>query len=216
MNAPCRTEATREMAENKRLMVQYLQELEALAPLGYTVGLHIRFASPLYFKSTYSQAWQETYSRNNYALRDPLVFWGVSQTGVTRWSRIALPDPFGVLAEAHAHGLTYGAIAATGKITSRSIVGVARADREFDQAELDEVERLARELHAVARPPDTLDPDMIAALSLVGGGMPKAVAARELGIAEPELSARLHAAQDRLGAQNTAEALRMAREYRLI
>ena len=204
------------MTEKKRQMVQRMKELEALAPLGYTVGLHIRFASPLYFKSTYAQAWQETYSRNNFALRDPLVFWGISQTGATRWSRIALPDPFGVLAQAHAHGLTYGVIASTGKITSRTIVGVARDDREFDEAEMLAVERLAIALHEVAQPPEDLDPGMIEALRLIGDGTRYPAAAKRLGLTEAELEARLADAQDRLGAQNTAEALRMAREYRLI
>lgn len=202
--------------ERKKEMVRRLAELGALSPLGYTAGLHIRFASPLYFKSTYPQAWQETYSHNNFALRDPLVFWGISQTGATRWSRIALPDPFGVLAQAHAHGLAYGVIASTGKITSRTIVGVARSDREFDDAEVAEVERLALALHEVAEPPDDLDPAMVDALRLIGDGVRRPVAASQLGTTEADLEARLEQAQDRLGAQTTAEALRMAREYRLI
>jgi LuxR family transcriptional regulator len=197
-------------------MVSCLAELEALALLGYTAGLHIRFASPLYFKSTYPQAWQETYSHNNFALRDPLVFWGISQTGATRWSRIALPDPFGVLAQAHAHGLSYGVIASTGKITSRTIVGAARADREFVDDEIAEIERLAIALHDVAEPPEDLDPAMVDALRLIGDGVRHSTAASQLGITESALDARLEEAQERLGAQTTAEALRMAREYRLI
>lgn len=204
------------MTEKRRLMVRHLRELSALAPGGYTVGLHIRFASPLYFKSTYPTAWQEAYSANNYALRDPLVFWGISSTGVTRWSDISLPDPFGVLAEARSHGLTYGAVASTGRITSRTIVGIARGDREFSDAEMADAESLAQGLHDMAEAPEQLTPQMIEALSLIGQGFRHGAAAAELGISEVALRARLHTARDRLGAQTTAEALRMAREYRLI
>ncbi|KIT14346.1 helix-turn-helix transcriptional regulator [Jannaschia aquimarina] len=197
-------------------MVRNLQELERMAPNGYSVGLNIRFASPMYFKSTYPQAWQNTYAHNNYALRDPLVFWGISQTGATRWSKINLPDPFGVLKQAHDHGLTYGAVASVGKITSRSIVGIARDDREFTDGEIEELEDLTRRLHDSAEPPEELTPAMVEALVLIGQGYRHASAARELGISESALKARLSSARERLGAQTTAEALRMAREYRLI
>ena len=204
------------MTQTRRLMVRHLRELGALAPSGYTVGLHIRFASPLYFKSTYPASWQETYSQQNYALRDPLVFWGISSTGTTRWSEIALPDPFGVLREAATHGLRFGAVAATGRITSRTIIGIARGDREFSDAEIADMEALAQGLHDVAEPPEQLSPPMVEALSLIGQGFQPVAAAAELGITETALQARLTSARARLGAQTTAEALRMAREYRLI
>lgn len=197
-------------------MVRYLQDLEELAPVGYTAGVHIRFASPLYMRSTYPQAWQDLYASNNYALRDPLVFWGISKTGAVRWSDITLPDPFGVMDKAAGHGLIYGAVASCGKITSRTIVGVSRDDREYSDAELEEVAVIAEALHEVTEPPEDLTPAMIGALRLVGEGYRHTAAAAELGISESAFKARLSSARDRLGAQTTAEALRMAREFRLI
>ncbi|SDZ53070.1 LuxR family transcriptional regulator [Jannaschia faecimaris] len=197
-------------------MVRYLQNLEEFAPVGYTVGVHIRFASPMYMRSTYPQAWQDLYSTNNYALRDPLVFWGISKTGVIRWSDINLPDPFGVMIKAAKHGLIYGAVASCGKITSRTIVGVSRDDREFTDSEMRGVAAIADALHEVTEPPTDLTPAMIEALRLVGEGFRHAAAAAELGISESAFKARLSSARDRLGAQTTAEALRMAREFRLI
>lgn len=204
------------MSEKRRQMVSALRELDALAPVGYTAGLHIRFASPLFLRSTYPPAWRAIYAGRNYALRDPLVFWGISATGAIRWSEIRLPDPFGVLCEARAHGLVYGAVAATGRITSRSVVGVARADREFTDAELAHLLALARALHAAAEPPTDLTPAMIEALRLVGEGHRHAAAAAKLGISESAMKQRLASARERLGAQTTAEALGMAREYRLL
>ena len=197
-------------------MVQYLNLLNDIAPMGYTAGVHIRFASPLYLKSTYPQDWQDLYAANAYSLRDPLVFWGIAQTGATRWSDISLPDPFGVMAKAAKHGLTYGAVVSCGKITSRTIVGVGRSDREFTDDEIEVVAQAAKGLHEVTEPPEDLTPAMVEALRLVGDGFRHTAAAAEIGISESALKARLSSARDRLGARTTAEALRMAREYRLL
>lgn len=197
-------------------MVRYLQRLDDLAPAGYTAGVHIRFASPLYLRSTYPQEWQDVYADNAYSLRDPLVFWGISKSGKTRWSEISLPDPFGVMEKAASYGLKYGAVVSCGKITSRTIVGVARSDREFTDAEIAAVEEVALGLHDVTEPPEDLSAAMIEALRLVGDGYRHKAAAAELGISESALKARLSSARERLGARTTAEALRMAREYRLL
>ena len=59
--------------------------LSELAPAGFSAGLHIRFASPLVYVRTYDEAWTKVYDENAYALRDPLVFWGLGGKGSTRW-----------------------------------------------------------------------------------------------------------------------------------
>lgn len=197
-------------------MVRYLQRLEQLAPKGYTAGIHIRFASPLFFRSTYPQEWQDLYAANNYALRDPLVFWGVSKSGQVRWRDLNLPDPFGVMKKAAEFGLTYGAVCSCGTITSRTIIGVARSDREFTDTEIAEIAAIADALHEVTEPPEDLTPAMMEALHLVDQRNDHAAAAAEIGISESALKARLSSARERLGAKTTAEALRMAREFRLI
>ncbi|MEM9795548.1 MAG: autoinducer binding domain-containing protein [Pseudomonadota bacterium] len=190
--------------------------MDDLAPKGYSAGVHIRFASPLYLKSTYPQDWQDLYAANNYSLRDPLVFWGISKTGKTRWSNITLPDPFGVMDKAAQFGLVFGGVVSCGKITSRTIVGVARSDREFTDDEIDAVEEATLGLHDATEPPEDLTPAMVEALRLVGHGFRHTAAAAEIGISESALKARLSSARDRLGAKTTAEALKMAREYRLL
>jgi LuxR family transcriptional regulator len=197
-------------------MVRYLQRLDALAPDGYTVGLHIRFASPLYLRSTYPQDWQDRYAAMGYAPRDPLVFWGVARRGSIRWSEIDLPDPFGVMRQAAEFGLAYGIVVSCGKVTSRSIIGAARSDREFTDAEIGEIEAVANGLHDVAEPPDDLTSEMIEALRLMGDGNGLSAAAAALGIAEGALAGRLSSARDLLGVDTTAEAVRMAREFSLL
>lgn len=203
------------MLLEKRLSDLY-DELARLAPEGYTLGLHIRFASPLIYKSTYPADWVAYYNTNSYYLRDPLVFWGIGSAGTTRWSQIPLPDPFGVLKKAAAHGLLFGAVSSYGPVTSRSIVGVSRGDREFSDAELVTLSDLTVRLHIEAKPPSELTKAQIEALQCIANGDRHTAAAAKLGISESAFKARLTSARARLEARTTSEALRKAREYRLL
>ena len=203
------------MSERKAVL-NLLDQLNALAPMGYTVGLHIRFASPLVYRSSYPPAWTEVYNNNSYYLRDPLVFWGVGVEGTIRWSEIPLPDPFGVMKKAAQHGLSFGAVSSYGPITSRSIVGISRSDREFTESELDRLKELTVQLHIEAKPPSELTKAQIEALRCLADGDRHAAAALKLGITESAFKARLLSARVRLEARTTSEAIRKAREYRLL
>ena len=190
--------------------------LSALAPAGFSAGLHIRFASPLIYVRTYAEAWTKIYDENAYALRDPLVFWGIGGKGASRWSEIRLPDPFNILGQARKHGLVYGAVISTGPISSRSIVGLARGDREFNDEEIAEATEIVRNLHIAAAPPTELTQAQIEALRLLAEGDRHTAAAAKLGISESAFKARLQSARVRLGARTTAQALKKAREYQLL
>ena len=203
------------MSERKAITV-LLERLEQLAPMGYTVGLHIRFATPLIYRSSYPEAWVDQYNSQSYYLRDPLVFWGVGVEGTTRWSAIPLPDPFGVMKKAAAHGLAYGAVSSYGPITSRSIVGISRADREFHDDELEALKEVTVQLHIEAKPPSELTKAQMEALQCVANGDRHSAAAEKLGITESAFKARLTSARIRLEARTTSEAIRKAREYRLL
>lgn len=201
------------MAERKAILL-LLDQLNDLAPLGYTVGLHIRFATPLIYRSSYPAAWVEQYNSQSYYLRDPLVFWGVGVEGTTRWSSIPLPDPFSVMKKAAGYWLHYGAVSSYGPITSRSIVGIARGDREFTDGELDRLRETTIQLHIEAKPPTDLTRAQIEALRCLANGDRHAAAAERLGITESAFKARLKSARIRLEARTTSEAIRKLREYR--
>jgi LuxR family transcriptional regulator, quorum-sensing system regulator SdiA len=203
------------MPERKAISM-LLERLDQLAPMGYTVGLHIRFATPLVYKSSYPPAWVDHYNSHSYYLRDPLVFWGVGVEGTTRWSAIPLPDPFGVMKKAAGHGLNFGAVSSYGPITSRSIVGISRSDREFEDEELGKLRELTIQLHIEAKPPSDLTKAQIEALQCLANGDRHAAAAEKLGITESAFKARLQSARVRLEARTTSEAIRKAREYRLL
>ncbi|MXQ06250.1 LuxR family transcriptional regulator [Alphaproteobacteria bacterium GH1-50] len=190
--------------------------LAAMSPAGFSAGLHIRFASPMVYVRTYDPCWTRTYDENAYALRDPLVFWGLSKKGVTRWSEIRLPDPFGIMDQARNHGLKYGVVVSCGQLTSRTIVGFARADREFSDAEMAEGQHIVHALHVAAEPPTELTPAQVEALRLLADGDRHTAAAAKLGISESAFKARLQSARVRLGARTTAQALKKARQYQLL
>jgi LuxR family transcriptional regulator len=203
------------MSERKAITV-LLEQLDRLAPMGYTVGLHIRFATPLIYKSSYPTAWVEHYNSHSYYLRDPLVFCGVGVEGTTRWSAIPLPDPFGVMKKAAGHGLKFGAVSSYGPITSRSIVGISRADREFSDEEMGQLREVTIQLHIEAKPPSELTKAQIEALQCLANGDRHAAAAEKLGITESAFKARVQSARIRLEARTASEAIRKAREYRLL
>lgn len=193
-----------------------LHGLSLLSGAGYLIALHIRFATPMLTFQTYPQSWIDHYTERAYQLRDPIVAWGFSTIGATRWSTLPIPDPFGILAEAASHGLVYGATVATGPISSRTIASIARRDREFTDPEISRFETVVRRLHDMTEPPESLTPAQVEALRLIAAGDRYAAAAAKLHISESALKARLNSARQRLMARTTAEAIQRAKDYRLL
>ncbi|AXC49388.1 LuxR family transcriptional regulator [Paracoccus suum] len=193
-----------------------LPNLGKLAPSGYFLGFHIRFAAPLIQYQTYSQAWADRYAMNAYALRDPVIAWGFSTTGACRWSVLPVPDPFGILKDAANHGLKYGLTVSYGAITSRSIACLAHDEREFTDTEVEMISTTIRRLHDILTPPESLTKAQKEALRCIAEGDRHAAAAAKLGISESAFKARLISARERLDARTTAEALQRAKDYRLL
>jgi LuxR family transcriptional regulator len=193
-----------------------LLELGDQAPSGYYLALHVRFAAPLMMFQTYDPRWIDHYTQNAYALRDPIVAWGISRTGATRWSEIDLPDPFGIMTEAEQFGLVYGVCISCGPMTSRTIASVARDDREFSDEEIATISGIVLHLHHETEPPDNLTPAETEALRIVASGERYAAGAARLGISESALKARLASARRKLFARTSAEAIQRAKDYRLL
>jgi LuxR family transcriptional regulator len=193
-----------------------LAQLQARSPKGYAAGLHIRFAAPLITSHTYGEEWLRIYTSRAYALRDPLIFWGLSCEGSTRWSEIELPDPFDIFGQAAEFGLKFGCAIACGPLTSRTIVGAAREDREFTDAEIAAIQAIVWKMHEIAQPPDELTKAQVEALKCIADGDRHIAAAARLGISESALKARLTAAREKLSARTTSEAIQRAKDFRLI
>ncbi|WP_166418482.1 helix-turn-helix transcriptional regulator [Cochlodiniinecator piscidefendens] len=193
-----------------------LQKLGVLAPYGYFLGLHIRYAAPLLQFSTYSQEWLDHYTERAFALRDPTIAWGFSTEGTCRWSEFTIPDPFGLFTEASSFGLNFGLSVSCGPVSSRTIASFAREEREFEDCEIEEISLLVRRLHDITEPPESLTKAQIEALRCIAEGDRYAAAADKLGISESALKARLNGARQKLLARTTAEAIQRAKDYRLL
>ncbi len=193
-----------------------LARLRRLAPQGFALGLHIRFASAHVMVQTYDPAWIELYTSRGYMMCDPLVSWGFSTTGTARWSALNHPDPHNVLGQASAYGLNYGVAVSCGPTTSRSVGGFARSDREFTDQEINLIEQTVVLLHEESTPPESQTDAQRHALRMVASGHRYAEAAALLQISESALKARLKSARDRLYARTTAEAIQRAQEYNLL
>ena len=190
--------------------------VDSLAPSGYALGLHARNGAPFMLLQTYDPEWSAKYVDEGYMMVDPLVLWGVQNEGAIRWSDLEFPDPHKVFAQAASYGAKYGVAVSIGPITSRSIGGFARADREFTDAEMQHLLEVITEIHLGTQPPKSLTPAQRAALQLVAKGFRHAEAAAKLGISESALKARLSSARDRLSARTTSEAIQRAQENRYI
>ena len=187
-----------------------------MAPAGYALGLHIRFASAHIMIQTYDPVWIEIYTRNGYMMCDPMVSWGFGNEGTCRWSAIDYPDPHQIFRQAAEYGLKYGVVVSCGALSSRSIGGFARSDREFSDSEIADLERDVRLLHERSAPPETLTDAQRMALRMIAQGCRYTEAAARLGISESALKARLKSVRDRLFVRTTAEAIQRAQEYKLL
>ena len=194
----------------------YTARLSDIAPGGFFFSLHIRFAMPLLNHQTYPKGWTDLYTREAYALRDPIIAWGFSQVGTQRWSEIEIPDPFGILEQARDFGMQFGFAVSCGPMSSRTIASAARPDREFTDGEIDEFGKLITQLHNITEPPKSLTDAQIEALRCIAEGDRHAAAAARLNISESALKARLASARSSLLARTTAEAIQRARDYRLL
>lgn len=194
----------------------HLHRLDLLAPSGFFFALHIRFALPLLHHQTYDAAWIDRYTEQAFALRDPIIAWGFSTTGVERWSSITIPDTFNILGQAKEFGMNYGFAVSVGPIQSRTIASAARPDREFTDDEIENFAVIIRNLHEITEPPTSLTKAQIDALRCIADGDRHTAAAAKLKISESALKARLNSARQSLLARTTAEAIQRARDYRLI
>lgn len=195
---------------------QTLDRLKEIAPKGFYVGLHIRFAAPILQFQTYPQEWVDHYGANGYTLRDPTIAWGFSTTGACRWSCLPIPDPFDILGAAAKFGLVYGMTCSFGAVDSRTIASFASDTREFTDDEIRRICEAVEHLHILSKPPHSLTKAQREALLCIAEGDRYAAAAAKLGISESAFKARLISVRDRLMARTTAEALQRAKDYRLL
>lgn len=197
--------------------------LDGLAPAGHFLAVRLRGASPLLTFSTFPVAWTDAYMENGYMMRDPVTTWALTIGGAIRWSSPFLFDPFGIFREAAKHGLKFGASIAHGPVRSLSLCSLARSDRELTDDEIAEAQRIVIAVHGMSELPEALDPSERALLLAVGTtldptGSPTGTEAPRAGPGLPadEAEARMAALCDRLLVDTPDQALRRARDLKLV
>lgn len=124
-----------------------LHELDHRSPAGCAIALHIRFTTPTYLFQTYPKRWMDQYSTAGLVLHDPTVRWGMHNVGHVRWGELEAIDSEGVLDRAKDFGIMNGVAISVLTSGSRSIASFARADRDYDEREIEALEVAFTLLH---------------------------------------------------------------------
>ena len=154
---------------NRASIAALLHDFDRRSPSGFAIALHITFSAPRYMFQTYAQRWLDRYNAGGLLLRDPVVQWGMQNLGRRRWSELESLDKEHVFDEARNFGLMNGAAISVFDGGTRSIGGFARADREYEDLELTEMETLLLGLHHETTTMDALsdeDREALTALSI--------------------------------------------------
>ena len=192
--------------------------LATMSPRGCMIGYHVRYSRPVRRVCTYPSDWITEYTRLNMIVADPSVIWGVMNEGALRWSDFAghVPDPLDVMGQAASMGLRHGVTVSCGPPESRSIMGAARADREFTDPEIARMQDLLRQGHGILDQAIAMRPILVEALDAIACGMTYAQACAHLGISRTALRYRLHTARASLGVEDNPEAIRRAIDLGLL
>lgn len=138
----------------------HLGKLKTVCDRGFALAIHIRYTRPTLLYQTYAQDWADHYSEKGYMLSDPVVGWGLTNTGWVEWASLTAHDPVGVIADAVAHGLTNGWTYATGPSSSRTIAGLPRSGAPFSVAERADMARMVDDIHDLTEGFETFPHDL--------------------------------------------------------
>ena len=188
-----------------------LRLLAQIAPHGHIVLLGVSAGTPRLRALHLAEPFRDEYLQNSYALRDPVVSWGLSRTGRARWPDGQIDESAAMIAAARQAGFDHGLGLAVGPTQCRSILNLMWTGSMASEPDLRRVETVLREAHgAIACENPVLTRAQREALACLSRGMRLARAAHHLGISESAMKARIGSARRRLGARNATEAVCLA------
>ncbi len=195
-----------------------LPGLRLLAPSGFIFAHNITFRGPEYFHSEYPRGWQAEYESKSYAYFDPVLLWNIMNIGDRRWSEVKLPDIRGVMKEARKYELNFGASFSRSHRGKKSILTLARRDREYTDEEMAFLSATFEHLMAEIARDDGggLTPAEADTLRCLRDGLSYAEAAALLSISVPTVKARVEKSRGKLGAKNATQAVAIALQRKLI
>ncbi|KQI72737.1 LuxR family transcriptional regulator [Loktanella sp. 5RATIMAR09] len=196
-----------------------LDEIEQLAPSGHYIALRIGFAFPMEEVNALPPDWVSHYTRQRFALFDPVLRWAYSNVGAVRWSAFPVDDPKRVIAQAQTFGMRYGVTVSVFDSSvdeQRSFASFTRVDREYTDIEIKLLQAYLTRRHNETAPPTNLTKAELEALGMVKDGRRLKEIAFELNVSEGAVKQRLKNAKLKLGAKTGTQAAALANQYGLI
>lgn len=196
-----------------------LEEIEQLAPSGHYIALRIGFAFPMEEVNALPQDWVNFYTKQQFALFDPVLRWSYTNVGAIRWSAFNLDDPKRVILQAQSFGMRYGVTVSvfdSAVDDQRSFASFTRADREYTDLEMKLLQAYLLRRHNETAPPTNLTKAELEALGMVKDGKRLKEIAFELSVSEGAVKQRLKNAKLKLGAKTGTQAAALANQYGLI
>jgi LuxR family transcriptional regulator len=184
--------------------------LQDYGPSGCVVAFNMTLRGPEHLYNTFPPEWVEIYQRQNYFFLDPINMWTFLNTGERRWSEVNIPDMRKIMPHAQRYGLVYGAIFSRSRVFKRSLLSVARADRELTDAEMSTLAAKFDSWTDMVMGGADLSDGEIAVLRGLKDGLERAELARQLGISESGLKQRLARACTKLQAKTPTQAVAIA------
>ena len=195
-----------------------LPVLRHLGPNGSIFLFNWGWRGPEFSHSEYPVQWQREYEAKNYTWADPVLRSAMLHVGDRRWSEVEVsrgPDELGVLAAAQRHGLNYGAICSRGAIR-KSVLSVARADRELDDGEMRLLSTTFDRLVADTTIGGGLTKAELETLRLFRDGLSYKEMADILSLGTSTVKLRLEKCRLKLGGRSNVHALSLAIQRNLL
>lgn len=190
--------------------------LDALAPSGYILTFNYSWAGPELFECTFPDAWQEHYHSRAMWKADPITLWILANDGSKRWSHIKLTKMNSLLLEASEYGLAFGAVFARTKRFRKSVLSVARPDREYTDSEMDTLENWFDDITRRIDDRFGLTSKEIETLKHLASGLSIGAISGDEGVSDAAINKRIKAARVKLGQPNALAAVAFAIEQKLI
>ena len=187
-----------------------LQALHAVGPSGWVLAFNYTVFGPEYMRAGYPEEWRTEYEDRNYFMGDPVLAWTFVNSGVIRWSDIKILDVRGVMKAAEKYDIRYGVAISLKKGGKRSVLTVARGDRELTDAEIDRLAIKFEMWCELATNRAALTSRELNVLRLLRDGLTQRETAERLGIAEVTVRQRTTGATRKLGASNITNAVAIA------
>lgn len=205
--------------EHMTFLASIKDQIGPLAPAGYYIALRVGFSFPEEEVNNLPDLWVEFYTTHGLVVQDPAMRWVYSNSGRTRFSDMAIADPHQVRGHGAVFGLGHGAAVSvvTAKDKGRRSYGLFyRDDRDYLDAELDELWRIMQQLHSGVEDDKGLTNAEIEALKMQAEGLRLKEIATQLGISESAVKARLNNAKRKLGAKTLSQAASIAAARRIL